>query len=265
MPRMPDPAPALYLGDTRLDGAASYLAGVLNHAGLAYDYVPSDASALDELNAGPRRLIILSDYLASSLEPEGHEKIVERHRGGAGLLMLGGWESYHGLGGDWDDKPIAEALPVVMSGTDDRINHDQPALLRKTKTPGGHPAVADLPWDERPPTIGGYNRFSPKPGTTTLLEVVRQRVRRDGDVFAVTDSVVDPMLVVSESGPVRTACLATDAAPHWVGPLVDWGTDNDTPSGSGRVACQGPGAEAVEVGRYYAQFFMQLVTWAMGD
>ena len=111
MPRMSEPAPILYLGDTRLEAAASYLAGVLHHAGLTFDYVPSDASALDRLNAGPRRLIILSDYLASSLEPEGHDRIVERHHEGAGLLMLGGWESYHGLGGDWDDKPAADVLP----------------------------------------------------------------------------------------------------------------------------------------------------------
>ena len=261
MPRMPDPAPILYLGDTRLDGAASYLAGVLAHAGLSFDYVASDASALDQLRAGPRRLIILSDYLASSLEPEGHDQIVDCHHEGAGLLMLGGWESYHGMGGDWDDKPAANALPVVMSSTDDRINHDQPAFLRPT---ANHPIVTNLPWDERPPTIGGYNRFMPKPGSTTLLEVVRQQVQRDGESFSVRSSVIDPMLVVSEAGPARTACLATDAAPHWVGPLVDWGTDNETPSGAGRVACHGPGAEPVEVGRYYAQFFTQLVTWTMG-
>ncbi|MEO0476074.1 MAG: glutamine amidotransferase [Planctomycetota bacterium] len=259
---MPDSAPILYLGDTRLDGAASYLAGVLSYAGLAFDYVASDVSALNELKAGPRRLIILSDYLASSLEPEGHDKIVERHQEGAGLLMLGGWESYHGLGGDWDDKPVAEVLPVVMSGTDDRINHDQPAFLVQKQE---HPIVDGLPWDERPPTIGGYNRITPKPGTTMLLEVVRQRVRRNGDQFTVGDSVIDPMLVVSDDGPARCACLATDAAPHWVGPLVDWGTDNTIPSGAGRVACQGPGAEGVEVGQYYARFFAQLVTWAMGN
>ena len=265
MPRMSKPAPILYLGDTRLDAAASYLAGVLNHAGLSFDYVASDASALGQLNAGPRRLIILSDYLASSLETEGHDRIVQRHREGTGLLMLGGWESYHGLGGDWDDKPAAEVLPVVMSGTDDRINHDQPALLRTTATSGGHPIIAGLPWDERPPTIGGYNRFSPKPGTMTLLEVVRQQIQRDGDAFTINDTVIDPMLVVSESGPARTACLATDAAPHWVGPLVDWGTDNTTPSGGGRVSCHGPGAEPVEVGQYYARFFTQLVSWTMGD
>lgn len=148
-----------------------------------------------------------------------------------------------------------------MSPADDRINHDQPAFLRATSE---HAILAGLPWDERPPTVGGYNRFAAKPGATTLLEVVRQHVKRDGETYAATDSVIDPMLVVSDAGPARSACLATDAAPHWVGPLVDWGTDNTTPSGGGRVACHAPGAEAVEVGQHYAQFFAQLVQWAMG-
>jgi hypothetical protein len=75
----------------------------------------------------------------------------------------------------------------------------------------------------------------------------------------------DPMLVIGEHGSGRVACLATDAAPHWVGPLVDWGTDNDPPSGGGRVACQAPGGNAVEVGVCYARFLTQLLTWAMGD
>lgn len=252
------PAPILYLGDTSLNTAASYLAGVLHHAELAFDYLPTDASATDLLKAGPRRLIILSDYPASSLDAQGHGLIKQAHEQGAGLLMIGGWESYHGLGGDWDNTPIAQHLPVHISRDDDRINHDQPALLRAEAE---HPILANLPWDQRPPAIGGYNRFTAKPDSQTLLQVVRQQVQRDGQTFFATSAIVDPMLVVSDAGPARAACLATDAAPHWVGPLVDWGTNNDTPSAQGRVQCHAPGAEAIEVGRYYAQFFTQLVKW----
>ena len=46
--------------------------------------------------------------------------------------------------------------------------------------------------------------------------------------------------MVGEFGRGRTAALATDVAPHWVGPLVDWGVP--------RVAAQAPQANAVEVG-----------------
>ena len=256
---MPTPAPILYLGDTFLHEAASYLAGVMHRANLAFDYVQSDASAMESLRAGPRRLIILSDYPAASLEPAGHDLVVSAHREGAALLMIGGWESYHGLGGDWDASPVAELLPAVMSSNDDRINHDQPAMLRRVNE---HPIVDGLPWDERPPAIGGYSRFTAKAGAMTLLEVVRQRVARQGEQFVVTDATVDPMLVVSEAGPTRTACLATDAAPHWVGPLVDWGTEPNQPAT--RVPCRAPGAPPVEVGMYYARFFTQLVKWCAG-
>lgn len=254
---MPTPAPILYLGDTFLNEAASYLAGVMHRAGLAFDYLPSNASAIDALRAGKRRLIILSDYPSASLEPAGHDLIVNAHRNGAGLLMIGGWESYHGMGGDWDRSPVADLLPVVMSNDDDRINHDQPALLRCVAE---HVITTGLPWDDRPPAIGGYNRFVARPGALTLLEVVRQRVSREGDGFVVNDRTIDPMLVVSEAGPARAACLATDAAPHWVGPLVDWGTQPR--DASTRVACQAPGAPPVEVGVYYAKLFTQLVKWS---
>jgi phosphoglycolate phosphatase-like HAD superfamily hydrolase len=41
----------LYAGDTRLDGAAAYLAGVLTHAGLLFDYVASDEPLRPSLSA----------------------------------------------------------------------------------------------------------------------------------------------------------------------------------------------------------------------
>ena len=41
----------LYLGDTALDRQASYLAGVLTHYGLDFDYVGSDECFSDALLA----------------------------------------------------------------------------------------------------------------------------------------------------------------------------------------------------------------------
>lgn len=255
---MPDPAPILYLGDTALQGAAAYLAGVLHHAGLAFDYCPSDRPIGEGLLADQRKLIILSDYPAAMLPEAQQDLVVAAVQAGAGLVMLGGWESYHGQGGDWQGTAIAEILPVLVSPFDDRVNFDQVALLRPVN---GHEILADLPWDVRPPAIGGYNRFRAKPTGKVVLEVVRRYVRRVGDAFQVASMQTDPMLVVGEHGEGRVACLATDAAPHWVGPLVDWGTDNDPPSSGGRVKCHAPGANDVEVGVCYAQFFTQLMHW----
>ena len=70
------------------------------------------------------------------------------------------------------------------------------------------------------------------------------------------------MLVTGKYGQGRTAALATDLAPHWVGPLVDWGTENHpSPSCGGRVAAQAGGGSDVEVGSHYAQFVYQLLAW----
>jgi hypothetical protein len=38
-------APVLYLGDTSLDTAASYLAGVMTYFDIGFDYVASDETA----------------------------------------------------------------------------------------------------------------------------------------------------------------------------------------------------------------------------
>ncbi len=240
----------LYFGDTTLDSAAAYLAGLIHHRGWAFDYVPSEQAADVDLLAGERALYILSDYPAAQLETALQELIVARVAQGSGLLMIGGWESFRGCDGQWQETPIATMLPVVISSEDDRINCDQPALVRPLCD---HPVTRDLPWDERPPCIGGFNRFAAKTDSTTLLETQRYHVSRFDEEFAFTPADRDPLLVVGTHGRGRVAALATDVAPHWVGGLVDWG-----PS---RVATQAPGAEAVEVGNLYAQLFWQLLQW----
>ena len=248
---MPD---ILYLGDTSLATAAAYLAGVLHWSGWTYDYVPSDEAAADSLFERPYRAYILSDYPAARLSRTLQEKLISHVENGAGLLMIGGWESYHGLGGNWDGTPVAEILPVEISDRDDRVNCDHPAFVRASDQL--HPITQGLPWDVRPPLIGGYNRIVPRMGATSLLEVARFSAARHQSQFTLTPCGHDPLLVVSTHGRGRVAALATDVAPHWVGPWVDWGSE--------RVQAHGPGAGEVEVGHLYAQFFRQLVGWTSG-
>src|SRR5439155_24151593 len=117
--------------------------------------VPSDR-ALGANQIGQfRKLIILSDYPSTMMSDDVQRAVVKQVRAGAGLLMIGGWESFHGHGGDWDGTAIADALPVEISREDDRINCDQPALTICSEE---HDIIADLPWDARPPTVGGLNR-----------------------------------------------------------------------------------------------------------
>ncbi len=248
---MPD---ILYFGDTTLTTAAAYLAGVLHANGWTYRYTPSDVAADESLFQEPARAYILSDYMAAQLAPALQARLVEHVDRGAGLLMIGGWESYHGMGGDWDGTPVAEILPVEISHQDDRTNCDHPAFVQVIDET--HPITRDLPWNERPPLIGGYNRVTARKGATQLLQVARFQANRSGNVYKLTPGSTDPLLVTALHGRGRVAALATDVAPHWVGPWVDWGPN--------RVKARGPGAGEVEVGNLYAQFFRQLVGWTGG-
>ena len=250
------PAPILYCGDTHLRNAAAYLAGVLTAGGLDFDYRPSDRALTGADLDSPRALVILSDYPAARLSMDLQRRLVELVAAGCGLLMIGGWESFHGLGGDWDGTAVAEILPVETATTDDRLNSDQPLVVRRVSE---HELTGGLPWEERPPSVGGMNRVRVRTSGQVLLEADRLTLRQDpargGDrsrwIGLVEETL--PLLVVGQSGAGRTAALMTDAAPHWIGGMVDWGPE--------RVAAQAPDADPIEVGDLYARFLQQLVSW----
>lgn len=244
----------LYMGDTSLDTAAAYLTGLMTAWGWKYTYVPSDLPlSEDKLDLSPR-LFILSDYPAPRIGTELQQRIVDHVKGGAGLLMIGGWESFHGLSGDWDGTPIGEVLPVEIANSDDRLNCDVPVVVHRVHD---HPAVAGLPWDDRPPVIGGQNRVVAKAEATVVLEAQQFNVSVSGDVFRFRPSDRHPLLVVDDFHGGHVAAFTTDVAPHWVGPLVDWGPE--------RVQARARGAPEVEVGSLYAQFLRQVLDWVGGS
>ena len=251
----------LYAGDTRLTAAASYLAGVLAHARLTFDYVASDEPLSPHLARAEPRLYLISDYPVKNLSAGDFRRIVEDVRRGAGLLMIGGWESFHGAAGQYAGTPMAEVLPVTMQTSDDRVNLWQPCLVEKRCD---HPIIDGLPLD-RPPGVGGYNAVRLKADATEVLAArqftVELRPGGAGDRFATeytfTRGPAAPLLVVGQFGAGRAAAFTSDAAPHWVGGLVDWGDR--------RVTAQAPGAGDIEVGSWYAEFFSRLVRWTMGD
>ena len=240
-----------YLGDDDLNMAAIYLAGVMAHYGIAFDHVAStrspDASFLRRTYAA----YVVSDYPAARWNAAQLAHVVEAVRNGSGLAMLGGWESFHGRLGEYHHSPLAEVLPVTMAASDDRRNCAQPCLVDKRCE---HPILAGLPW-ETPPTIGGYNAFTPKPDAELLLTSVPFAVRRAADGFHFTPGAAAPLLAVGRFGAGRTAALATDAAPHWVGGWVDWGNE--------RVFQEVAGG-FIEVGAWYARFFRNLLVWLAG-
>jgi uncharacterized membrane protein len=247
--------PIVYAGDTTLTQAASYLAGIMQHYGLEFDYLASDQSFDLSLLGSGCRVLILSDYPARNFGAGHVEEIERRVSGGMGLLMIGGWESFTGEGGDYGRTPIGALMPVAMQEKDDRINCSQPCVVELKQS---HPAVKDLPFESVTPTIGGYNRVTTKPAGKEILSARRFKTQRKGQDFRfIPIADPDPLLVTGSHGKGRVTAYASDAAPHWVGGLVDWGDS--------RITACAAGAHPVEVGNWYARFFNQMIRWTMGE
>jgi uncharacterized membrane protein len=243
-------AKVLYLGDTALSAAASYLAGVLAHHDIEFDYVASDVAFDASHPADDRTALVISDYKADKFAPADFERVVARVRNGMGLLMIGGWESFVGQGGDYHTTPLADILPVVMSGKDDRVNSFAPCMIQPA---GEHPITRGLPFAERAAAINGYNQWRAKPDATTILSVKRYSATyTDGD-FQFLPQSLDALLVVGHVEGGRVACYAGDVAPHWAGGFVDWGDR--------RHVLQARGAMDIEIGNWYLEFFGNLVKW----
>jgi uncharacterized membrane protein len=240
-------ATVLYLGDTRLDAQAAYLAGVMTHHGIDFDYRDS-ATPITAGDLAGRKLIVLSDYPFSSVGGDNAQEISRLVQKGVGLLMIGGWESFAAEEAGFRSTPVAELLPVLLNDHDDRINSARVCLARKV---ADHPILRGLPWD-RPPTVAGFNRFRTREDATTVLELERHIPIEQPDGLRFEREDVQPMLVVGQAGAGRTAAFASDAAPHWVGGLVDWGES--------RVRLQ-----KVEFGHWYGRFFAQLLQWCAGE
>jgi len=241
----------LYLGDTALKEAGSYLAGVMSHHNISFDYLPSDRQFGDTLLNNKYQAVIISDYPAENFSTEQINTIVEQVTAGLGLLMIGGWESFTGDKGQYADTKLSQVLPVIMQSEDDRVNCFAPCLVEKIKE---HKILGTLPFEENPPGIGGYNLLKSKPDSDTILLARRFKASYVNGNFAVTSlEDPDPLLIVSSYKQGRVCAFATDAAPHWVGGLVDWGNS--------RVKAQGPGANPIEVGNWYAALLANMINW----
>jgi hypothetical protein len=245
-----------YLGDGTLPGPASYLVGIMTHCGLEHVHVPSVDPPGESVFDPEVGLYVLSDYPAANFDRARMDRLCQRVADGSGVLMLGGWKSYHGQGGDYDQTPLADLLPVRMLSEDDRRNWAQLILVRAQVA---HRITAGLPLD-RPPSIGGYNELEPAPGATVVLRGERYRLECGGDGIELSLDGEFPLLVLSEPAPGpkgagHRACFATDVAPHWVGGLVDWGDARVTVSVAG---------SSIEVGNHYVQLFRNLLVWCLG-
>ena len=212
----------LFCGDDDIDMAAIYLSAIIHAEGYNMDYVPSALPFPKNINISNYDLIILSDYPRNQIKDERLEEIADFTKKGGSLLMIGGWESFTGLNIEYKNSPIEDILPVILSEKDDRRNYDQGIIV--TPTDIYQPVCKGLDW-QRPSVIGGYNAFVAKNDATCILCGKKIKITSENKVIKTeVDEVEIPLLVEGKAGEGKTAALAFDLAPHWVGGFVDWGT-----------------------------------------
>lgn len=241
--------PVLYLGDTALDRQASYLAAVMAHGRIPFSYVPSHQPLPSSLLNRHWSCMILSDYPSRNLSKKQIQTIIEKVAAGAGLLMIGGWGSFTGTNGRYRKTPLAKALPVIMGVKDDRVNTSNPCLIIKKNN---HPILKGFPLSSKLPCVAGFQRLKTRPGATEILSIKVFEANHNG--FSLKAEF--PLLVLGQYGKGRTAAFASDAAPHWVGGLVDWGRR--------RVIAQARGGQKIEMGDCYARLFKNIINFTRG-
>ena len=244
----------LYLGDTSLKGAASYLSGIMTHSQILFDYKASNDVFCDNWLENDYAGLIISDYPASNFSDKHLLMLAGRIKNGLGLLMIGGWQSYVGMGGNYHKTVLADCLPVLMGESDDRMNLSSPCVVSCSS---GHQIVDGLPFETDTPVVGGFNAVEPKPGATTILDVnVYKTIMRD-NTLKFDKIKTYPLLVIGKYGAGNVAAFTSDVAPHWVGGPVDWG--------KGRIKAQAKGANLVEMGETYVELFTRIIRWVSKD
>ncbi len=236
----------LYCGDATLETGACYLGGVMTLAGIGFDYVEMNARFPKALLERDYKLYLLSDYPSRNFPAGAMKAMAKKVEAGGSLLMIGGWESFHGLIGGYQSSDLAPVLPVECLRKDDRLNWCQ-GLVPQVVSP--HPVLKGLPWDQ-PPMVCGCNRVKPKRGTQVALALRKLEIKK-GNLSLGKESL--PLLVLGSFGKGKTGAVTTDFAPHWVGGMVDWGTR--------RVTAQAKGGKKVEVGNHYVAFIRNLLLY----
>lgn len=260
------PFSILYAGDTDCDRAASYLLGVLCSLDAVVTYVPSCEKMNIDQDFTSYDLVILSDYpRAMAQDQVWKELALWVHRGGK-LLMIGGWESFHGKNGEYSASALEAALPVELASADDRRNPWQGLVLQHVPSAG---VFSELDWS-RPPLIAGYNSFTPRKKASIILE--GKALMIDANLNTNFGASV-PLGVSHQYGKGHSTALAFDLAPHWIAGAVDWGTERRElvlPQArrirGSRLhgTCPEKGSVRVEVGREYIGFVVALINHARG-
>ena len=230
-----------FAGDGQLSGAAACAASVIIDCGFLLDHVPSNEMIEEDFDPSQYSLIIFSDYSAQNIPVSVQSAIYQYINGGGSFLMIGGFLSFAGEGADYFSSRIADLLPVILNGNDDRRNVPQGIVPRATN------GVFDsMNWSS-PPVICGYNCLYPRDGAKILLDGRPLMIGSDSVSFG---TGLVPLCLRQTIGRGLSTALAFDLAPHWVGGFIDWGTERIALEGAGRI---------VEMGNFYREFVSILI------
>lgn len=166
---------------------------------------------------------------------------------GAGLLMIGGMDSY--ADGGWDKTPLANLLPVQMNQRgqlEGAVGNQREIKFRVAENPlfqfpirlDSDPTRNREWWNKLPPLDGGSKVGSLKSGAVLLAESDRKEV----------------LLAVQEVGKGRTAALAVDTTWRWVRPGPPRGGLQQAQPPAGEL----PLSESTEA---HLRFWRQLILW----
>lgn len=169
---------------------------------------PEQLAAFDVVvisDVGANTFLLTDEVFLRSQRSVNRLTLLADHvRGGAGLVMVGGYMSFSGIDARarYGRSPLADVLPVRISDADDRVEKPEGAVV--TVQAPDHPVLGGTP--SRWPALLGYNQLVAKPGA---------------EVVATCGE--DPLLVAGTAGAGRVVAFASDFAPHWAPPeFVGW-------------------------------------------
>ena len=171
---------------------------------------------LERLQPGEYMAFLLGDIDSTAFEPGELQALADRVREGAGLILLGGFQSF-GAGG-YANTPLAGVSPIAMTTSDrqqpgtpmrDDLHLSGDVRLHPMPLFRGHyllrlssdAATSDRLWQTLPPFLGA-NRLRAKPTAQVLA--------RAGET-----SDTPPLLVMQTSGSGRVLAFAADSTWRW--------------------------------------------------
>lgn len=239
----------LYLGDSPAGGPANYLLGILGSLKAQVRHTPpGEIIPSSYLRVRPD-LIIISDYEYRLLSPANETSFRKWLDAGTGLLMIGGWASFAGPFGGWQNSTLTSYLPVQMKSADDRVQHPTGAILFPEANLG---LLKGLSFSAAP-AICGWNQVQVKKDAQLILSVQKIISSTNKKAVLKWDKTKHPLLAIRDKEGLRSAAFTTDAAPHWCGGLVDWGTE--------RMRLKSAPGIYIEVGDLYVRLLQNILLW----